>query len=250
MRQKPLISIVLTYYKKRKYIWRTLQSILLQNYKNFELIFVYDDSDLKDYKYINKILIRFKKKKVLFNRKNLGVSQSRNKGLKICKGKYIAFIDADDIWVKSKLTRQLKIMQKNFLKFSFTSYNVINNQNKLINKRIVNKDPSYASLQKKNIIGLSTVMFSRKILKDVAFPNLKTQEDFALWLNLLKKGHKLSHIKSLLSSWRKTDNSLSSNSLQKVIDAFKLYYTYQNKNLILSVYSVIVLGYNKIFKKV
>ncbi len=248
MRQKPLISIVLTYYKKRKYVWRTLQSVLLQNYKNFELIFVYDDSDFEDYKYIRKILIKFKKKKILFNKKNLGVSQSRNKALKICKGKYIAFIDADDIWTKSKLSKQQKIMQKNLLNFSFTSYNVINNNNKLINKRFVNKDASYASLQKKNIIGLSTVMFNRKILKDVKFPNLKTQEDFALWLNLLKKGHKLSHIKTFLSSWRKTDDSLSSNSLQKVIDAFKLYYIYQNKNLILSVYSVIVLGYNKIFK--
>ncbi len=248
MRQKPLISIVLTYYKKRKYVLRTLQSVLLQNYKNFELIFVYDDSDFEDYKYIRKILIKFKKKKILFNKKNLGVSQSRNKALKICKGKYIAFIDADDIWTKSKLSKQQKIMQKNLLNFSFTSYNVINNNNKLINKRFVNKDASYASLQKKNIIGLSTVMFNRKILKDVKFPNLKTQEDFALWLNLLKKGHKLSHIKTFLSSWRKTDDSLSSNSLQKVIDAFKLYYIYQNKNLILSVYSVIVLGYNKIFK--
>ena len=248
MRQKPLISIVITYYKKRKYVWRTLQSVLLQNYKNFELIFVYDDSDFEDYKYIKKILIKFKKKKILFNKKNLGVSQSRNKALKICKGKYIAFIDADDIWTKSKLSKQQKIMQKNLLNFSFTSYNVINNNNKLINKRFVNKDASYASLQKKNIIGLSTVMFNRKILKDVKFPNLKTQEDFALWLNLLKKGHKLSHIKTFLSSWRKTDDSLSSNSLQKVIDAFKLYYIYQNKNLILSVYSVIVLGYNKLFK--
>ena len=248
MRQKPLISIVLTYYKKREYVNRTLQSILLQNYKNFELIFVYDDSDLKDYKYIKKILIKFKKKKVLFNKKNLGVSQSRNKALKICKGKYIAFIDADDIWTKSKLSKQLKIMQKNLLNFSFTSYNVINNQNKLINKRFVSNDPSYASLQKKNIIGLSTVMFRREILKDVKFPNLKTQEDFAVWLNLLKKGHKLSHIKNLLSSWRKIDDSLSSNNLQKVIDAFKLYYTYQNKNLTLSIYSVIVLGYNKLFK--
>ncbi len=248
MRQKPLISIVLTYYKKRKYVNRTLQSILLQNYKNFELIFVYDDSDLKDYKYIKKILIKFKKKKVLLNKKNLGVSQSRNKALKICKGEYIAFIDADDIWTKSKLNKQLKIMQKNLLNFSFTSYNVINNQNKLINKRFVSNDPSYASLQKKNIIGLSTVMFNREILKDVKFPNLKTQEDFAVWLNLLKKGHKLSHIKNLLSSWRKIDDSLSSNSLQKVIDAFKLYYTYQNKNLTLSIYSVIVLGYNKLFK--
>ena len=248
MKQNPLISVVLTYYKKRKYIWRTLQSILLQNYKNFELIFVYDDSDLKDYKYIKKILIKFKKKKVLFNKINLGVSQSRNKALKICNGKFITFIDADDIWIKSKLSKQLKIMQKNLLKFSFTSYNVINNKNKLINKRFVSKDPSYASLQKKNIIGLSTVMFSREILKDIKFPNLKTQEDFALWLNLLKKGHKLSHIKTSLSSWRKTDDSLSSNNLQKVIDAFKLYYTYQNKNLTLSIYSVIVLGYNKLFK--
>ena len=203
MRQKPLISIVLTYYKKRKYVWRTLQSILLQNYKNFELIFVYDDGDLKDYKYIKKILIKFKKKKVLFNKKNLGVSQSRNKALEICKGKFIAFIDADDIWIKSKLSKQQKIMQKNLLNFSFTSYNVINNNNKLINKRFVNKDPTYVSLQKKNIIGLSTVMFNRKILKDVKFPNLKTQEDFALWLNLLKKGHKLSHIQTFLSSWRK-----------------------------------------------
>ena len=129
MRQNPLISIVLTYYKKREYISRTLQSILLQNYKNFELIFVYDDSDLKDYKYIKKILIKFKKKKVLFNRKNLGVSQSINKALKICKGKYIAFIDADDIWIKSKLRKQLKIMQKKLLNFSLTSYNIINNQN-------------------------------------------------------------------------------------------------------------------------
>jgi len=149
MRQKPLISIVLTYYKKRKYVWRTLQSILLQNYKNFELIFVYDDGDLKDYKYIKKILIKFKKKKVLFNKKNLGVSQSRNKALEICKGKFIAFIDADDIWIKSKLSKQQKIMQKNLLNFSFTSYNVINNNNKLINKRFVNKDPTYVSLQKK-----------------------------------------------------------------------------------------------------
>ena len=109
-------------------------------------------------------------------------------------------------------------------------------------------DPTYEKLQKKNIIGLSTVMFSRKIIKDINFPNLKTQEDFALWLCLLKKGHKLSHINDLLSSWRKSNDSLSSNNLQKIIDAFKLYYIHQNKNLLLSIYSVIVLGYNKLFK--
>ena len=109
-------------------------------------------------------------------------------------------------------------------------------------------DPTYEKLQKKNIIGLSTVMINRNIIKDINFPILKTQEDFALWLNLIKKGHKLFHINDALSSWRKTNDSLSSNNLQKIIDAFKLYYLYQKKNLILSVYSVLVLGYNKLFK--
>ena len=102
--------------------------------------------------------------------------------------------------------------------------------------------------KKKNIIGLSTVMINRNIIKDINFPILKTQEDFAVWLSLLKKGIKLSHIPLVLSSWRLSKNSLSSNNLQKILDAFKLYYLYQEKNLILSVYSVLVLGYNKLFK--
>ena len=138
-------------------------------------------------------------------------------------------------------------MKKKSSNFSFTSYNVIDEQNKFIKKRIVTMDPTYEKLQKKNIIGLSTVMINRIIIKDINFPNLKTQEDFALWLSLIKKGHKLSHINDSLSSWRKC-NDLSSNNLQKIIDAFKLYYIHQNKNLLLSVYSVIVLGYNKLFK--
>ena len=90
-------------------------------------------------------------------------------------------------------------MQKKSSNFSFTSYNVIDEQNKFIKKRIVTIDPTYEKLQKKNIIGLSTVMINRIIIKDINFPNLKTQEDFALWLSLIKKGHKFSHINYSLS---------------------------------------------------
>ena len=248
MKKKPHISIIITYFNKRRFIKKTLNSIFSQSYKNYELIFVYDDSNYEDLKYLKPYLKVFKNKKIIINKKNLGVARSRNKALAKCKGNYIAFIDSDDIWKKTKLIKQLKFMKKKSSNFSFTSYNVINEQNKFIKKRIVTMDPTYEKLQKKNIIGLSTVMFSRKIIKDINFPNLKTQEDFALWLCLIKKGHKLSHINDLLSSWRKSNDSLSSNNLQKIIDAFKLYYIHQNKNLLLSIYSVIVLGYNKLFK--
>ena len=248
MKKKPYISIIITYFNKRRFIIKTLNSIFSQSYKNYELIFVYDDSNYEDLKYLKPYLKVFKNKKIIINKKNLGVARSRNKALAKCKGNYIAFIDSDDTWKKTKLMKQLKFMKKKSSNFSFTSYNVINEKNKFIKKRIVTMDPTYEKLQKKNIIGLSTVMINRNIIKDLNFPNLKTQEDFALWLSLIKKGHKLSHINDSLSSWRKSNDSLSSNNLQKIIDAFKLYYIHQNKNLLLSIYSVIVLGYNKLFK--
>ena len=248
MKKKPYISVIITYFNKRRFIKKTLDSIFFQSFKNYELIFVYDDSNYEDLKYIKPYLKAFKNTKIIINKKNLGVARSRNKALAKCKGNYIAFIDSDDTWKKTKLMKQLKFMKKKSSNFSFTSYNVIDEQNKFIKKIIVTMDPTYEKLQKKNIIGLSTVMINRIIIKDINFPNLKTQEDFALWLSLIKKGHKLSHINDSLSSWRKCNDSLSSNNLQKIIDAFKLYYIHQNKNLLLSIYSVIVLGYNKLFK--
>ena len=248
MSKYPLVSIVITYFNKKEHINKTLNSIFSQSYKNFEIILVYDDGNLHDLKLVNFLMIKFKKKKIIVNKKNIGVSKSRNKAFKYCRGKYIAFIDADDLWKRNKLYTQIQFMEKNLASFSFTSYDVVNIKGKLIKKRHVFYDPSYDQLSKKNIIGLSTVMINKKILNHIKFPDLKTQEDFALWLNLLKKGIKLSHIPTALSSWRLTKNSLSSNNLQKILDAFKLYYFYQKKNLTLSVYSVLVLGYNKIFK--
>ncbi len=248
MSKYPLVSIVITYFNKKEYIRKTLKSIFSQSYKNYEIILVYDDESLNDLQLIKLLLVKFKKKKIIVNKKNIGVSKSRNKAFKYCRGKYIAFIDADDLWKRNKLYTQIQFMEKNLASFSFTSYDIINFKDKLIKKRYVYNDPSYDQLSKKNIIGLSTVMINKKILNHIKFPNLRTQEDFAVWLNLLKKRIKLSHIPMVLSSWRLSKNSLSSNNLQKILDAFKLYYFYQKKNLILSVYSVLVLGYNKLFK--
>tara|TARA_Y100001970_G_C14067672_1_gene767579 strand:- start:394 stop:1146 length:753 start_codon:yes stop_codon:yes gene_type:complete len=248
MKKKPLISIVITYYKKKKYIKKTLNSILNQSYKNYEVIFVYDDEEKEDLKYIKKLIILFKKKKLIINKKNIGVARSRNIAMKFCKGNYISFIDSDDFWIKNKLDSQISFMINKNYKFSFTSFNVVDDNNKIIGVRNVYKDPEYKDLIKTNYIGLSTVIFHKKLLNIMRFPDLNTQEDFALWLNLLKKGYKLSHFKKNLSSWRKTENSLSSNSIQKIKDAFTLYYKFENKNLILSIYSVLVLAYNKLKK--
>tara|TARA_B100000963_G_C22589563_1_gene654815 strand:- start:473 stop:1228 length:756 start_codon:yes stop_codon:yes gene_type:complete len=248
MKKKPLISVIISYYKKKKFIKKTLDSISNQTYKNFEVIFVYDDEDLVDVKFIKKLLLRFKKKKIIINKKNLGVANSRNLAIKYSKGTYLAFIDADDIWKKNKLSKQLYFMEKNSYHFSFTSYAVIDEKDKILKKRRVNIDADYSNLYNSNFIGLNTVMINKKIISSIHFPNLSTQEDFALWLKLARKGIKLKHLNQTLSFWRKSKNSLSSNILYKLRDAFKLYYIYEKKNFIFSVYSVIVLSYNKLIR--
>ena len=247
--KESLISIVVTYYKKKKFIKKTLNSILRQNYNKFEIIFVYDDNDKKDLKYIKDILKPFKTKKLIINSNNLGVAKSRNLAIKYCKGRYIAFIDSDDLWKKNKLQHQYNFMKKKSSLFTFTSYDVINENDKIIKSRKVNLDAEYNKLSKSNFIGLSTVMIDKKLFSKIVFPNLKTQEDFALWLSLIRAGIKLNHIKKTLSFWRKTNDSLSSNILYKFRDAFKLFYNYENKNLINSIFSVLVLSYNKIVKE-
>ena len=100
MKKKPLISIVITYYKKKDFIKKTLESILNQTYKNYEVIFVYDQEEKKDLEFIKKLLLKFKNLKLIINKKNFGVSKSRNIAIKHVKGKYLAFIDSDDLWKK------------------------------------------------------------------------------------------------------------------------------------------------------
>ena len=189
-----LVSIVITYFKKKKFLIKTLNSIRKQNHKNYEIIFVYDDPNFSDLSFVRKCLKNFKKKKLIINSKNLGVAKSRNKAIKFCKGTYLSFIDADDIWKKNKLSYQINQMKKNLSLFSFTSFGVINSQGIILGKRVVKKDGNYEDLYKSNFIGLSTVMIHQKLYKRISFPILKTQEDFGLWLKIAKDGYKLYHI--------------------------------------------------------
>ncbi len=92
-----LVSIIIPYFKKKKFIKKTINSIFNQSYKNLELILVYDDENKKDLFFIKKILSKFKNKKIIVNKKNYGVSKSRNIAINFVKGKYVAFIDADDM---------------------------------------------------------------------------------------------------------------------------------------------------------
>ena len=168
------ISIIIPYFKKIDFIDSTLKSIYSQTYKNFEIIIIYDDPTKIDLNALKK-KIKNKNVKLIINKKNIGAGLSRNKASTQAKGKYLAFIDADDIWEKNKLKYQLKFMKKNDYDFSFTSYSILNSENKKVGKIKAKKILTYNDLIKSCDIGLSTVVIKKKIFLRYLFSKNKTK---------------------------------------------------------------------------
>lgn len=243
------VSVIIPYYKKRFFFFDTLKSALNQTYKNFEIIIIYDDENREDLEYLKKITRFNKKITILVNKKNLGPGYSRNKGIKYSKGKYIAFLDADDLWSKKKLTLQINFMKKNKINFCHTSYRIINEKNNFLGRQIIEKCISYDDLLRSCDIGLSTVIVKKDIIKNNNFPNLRTKEDYVFWLKLIKK-NKIYGFKKIVSSWRRSKNSLSSSFFQKIFDAFKVYYNYENLNFFISIFRVFILSNFYLLKRI
>ena len=249
VRSKILLSIIIPYYKKKKFFHSTIKSIYSQTFKNYEVILIYDDNNYEEINFVKNQLKIIKNKKLIINKKILGPGLSRNIGIKYAKGKLIAFCDADDTWHKNKLSEQIKFMVKNNLKFSHTSYNVINHNGKKVGKFAIKEKVNYSDLLKSCDIGLSTVILEKKILNTSKFCNLNTKEDYYLWLKIVKKLKVIIGNKKYLANWRSLENSLSSSKIQRLMDAFKLYHFFENYNSLLSFYFVIRLSFYSLLKK-
>mgnify|MGYP001166582221 FL=1 len=247
MNKKKLISVIIPYYKKKFFFKKTFNSVSQQKYKNFEVIIIYDDEDKTDLNYVKSVIKNSRNTKLIINKKNLGAGNSRNKGIKISNGKYLSFIDADDLWKKDKLKLQYNFMVKNNFNITHTSYEIINSNDKIVGYRLAKKIQNYKNLISSCDIGLSSVMIKKNILKNYKFSNLITKEDYSLWLKLSKK-YPIYGLNNVLVKWRKTDNSLSSNNIQKFKDAFSIYYYQENYNFINSIMKVLILSMNYLKK--
>ena len=245
-----LVSIVIPYYKKKEYVKKSINSVLNQTYKKFEIIIIYDDEELADLGYLKNIVKSDKRINLIINKKKLGAGLSRNKGIKLSKGKYIAFLDSDDYWSKNKLKAQITFMNDNKCLISHTTYQIVDQNNKKISIRRARSFFKIQDLLYSCDIGLSTVIMRRNLFsKNVKFPNIKTKEDFILWLRVLKKEIPIVALSKNLSYWRKLNNSLSSYTIQKIFDGFKVYYVYMNYDIFRSILNLIYLSVNFLKKR-
>lgn len=246
-----LVSIIVPYYKKEFFIEETIKSILIQSYQNFEILIIDDEINLAASKVLEKISSLDSRIKIITNDKNLGAGESRNVGINFSKGDYIAFCDSDDLWKEQKLEVQLSFMKKNELNFSFTSYEVIDENKNFIKTRNADDIVDFIKLRNSCNIGLSTVLMKRNIFdnREYRFARIKTKEDYVLWLTLAKNNIKLRGLKNILTSWRKNKNSLSSSIYQKLKDGYKVYRVYLGYSTLRSLFYLTILSINYILKK-
>jgi teichuronic acid biosynthesis glycosyltransferase TuaG len=245
-----LVTIIIPFYKKKIYIKDTLISIIRQSYKKLEIIII-NDNDYENHNYLEKLKKLDKRIILLKNKSRLGVGFSRNVAIKISRGKYIAFCDADDLWDRFKIEKQIYFMNLKNINFTYTSFNVIDKHNKIIGERRAKPFTRFSNLIKSCDIGLSTVIIKKKIIDThkIYFQNIKTKEDYIFWLELAKRGVDMIGLDQKLSSWRKLDNSLSSSFFLKILNGYKVYRYYMKFNVFKSVFHLLILSFNKLLKK-
>lgn len=249
--KKPSVTVIVPYKNRLKLLFAALNSIFKQTYKNYKILIVYDNENKGDLNKIKKFIKSKNNKfssivKIETNKKNIGAGFSRNKGIKKSNTKYIAFLDSDDLWVKNKLKLQIEFMEKKNIVFSHTSYYVVNKKNKIISLRKAKPIITFDNLIKSCDIGLSTVIINKQFLKKNSFyfPNITTKEDFVLWLKIVMKIKFIIGLNKNLTYYRKTNNSLSSNKFNSLINGYRVYRNYMKYSQIKSIYYLFILSFN------
>ena len=243
-----LVSIIIPYYKDKKNIFYSVKSAINQSYRNTEVLIIDDENSDESKKNLSTIKKKSNKIKIISTKKTLGVSQARNLGIKHASGKLVAFLDSDDIWKKDKLIKQVHFMNKNKIDLCYTNYYGFVGK-KTIYKVEIKKSLNYNQLLNECPISCSSVLLKKNILNENKFRNLKTKEDYELWLRIAKKNFKLGGINKLLTGYRVRSNSLSAQHLNKLINAFKIYNKYNNFSIIESILYVVKLYSNAFMKK-
>ena len=240
---KGLVSIIVPVYNAGKWIEDTILSVKSQTYKDWELILVDDGSSddsvevMKRFEADNIRIILYSDSETASG-KNHGAAYARNRGVKEASGRYICFIDADDLWSPDKLEKQLKHISENDAAFSFTGYEFADGSGLGVQKIVrVPSTISYRQALKNTTIFTSTVMFDMEKLtkEDIKMPDVPS-EDTATWWKVLKKTGKAYGLDEQLTLYRRGAKTLSSNKMTAVSRIWNLYRNVEGLNVIYSAY--------------
>lgn len=228
------VSIIMPSYNTARYIRESIESVLNQTYTNWELIIVDDcSSDNTD-----EIVAKFTDGRIKYfkNEKNSGAAVSRNKALQEAKGKWIAFLDSDDLWMPEKVEKQIKFMTDNGYAFSYTNYIEIDENSVSKGKMITGpKRVNKRKMRDYSYIGCLTVMYDAEKVGLIQIEDIKKNNDYAMWLKVIKKADCFL-LGEVLSKYRKRSGSIRSHGYTELIKwQYKLYREAEKRSPFISV---------------
>ena len=234
-----LVSIIMPLYNSEKFLSSSIESVVKQTYKNWELIIVDDRSTDNSLQKAIEYMKKDNRIKIIKLQENSGPAIARNTGIEAANGKFIAFLDSDDIWLPDKLELQLNFMRKTNASFSYTAYKKVNEDGEYRGIVSVPESVTYKKLLNTNVIGCLTAIYNCENLGKIYMPNIIKHEDYALWLKILKKEVQAFGLNIPLAIYRVRKNSVSSNKLKAAFYQWKIYREIEQLNIIKSIYHFI-----------
>ncbi|HHX8341014.1 glycosyltransferase family 2 protein [Vibrio alginolyticus] len=219
--QSKLVSIIMPTYNSTDTVVESIQSVLSQTYKNWELIIVDDRSTDNTWQVIQTYADKYDNIRVYQNKENLGAGASRNFAIKKAKGRFIAFLDSDDLWTEDKLAEQIPFMLENNYPLTYTHYSRFTSEEDLS----VVTAPEYTTYKKlmySNVIGCLTAVYDTQALGKRYMPLIRKRQDMGLWLDILKDTPKAYCLPKPLAKYR-MDSGMTANKFSVLSYQWKFY---------------------------
>lgn len=233
----PLCSIIMPCYRASDFIAKSIRSIQDQAHTDWELIIIDDASNDGTAEFIEQQFVQQDSRiSLIVLESNSGAAVARNKGIEAARGRYIAFLDSDDVWLPTKLEKQLSFMQDNSLALSYTAYDKVSEGGTALGRVGIPSSVNYRQLLKTNVIGCSTAIYDSELIGKVYMPLIRKRQDFGLWLRILKQLDYAVGLDEALTIYMIRAGSVSSNKKDAAMYTWRLYREVEKLNLLTSMY--------------
>ena len=248
----PLVSILIPVFNGEAYLRNSIESARKQTIQNIEILILNDASTDRTAEIAQELMLNDSRISLHSNRQNIGVAKTRNYGFSLSKGKYIALLDADDIWAPNKLELQLEQIKKNNLDVCYTGYSFIDANGSPIGKPYsVPENLTIKRLIAENVVGCSTVLLRKELVSQVQMYPEFAHEDYVFWLELMQKGYKFGGVNKQLALYRVTKESRSGDKKRAAINRWRIYRDFLKMNPLsagIAFFSYTVRGFYKHLK--
>lgn len=245
-----LVSIITPSFNSAKSIGATIKSVQIQDYENWEMLIVDDCSTDNTREVVQAYADKDHRIKLIARKWNAGPAVTRNRAISCASGRYIAFLDSDDIWYPEKLAKQIEFMLCNDVAFSYTSYRRVHVDGHQIGFVSVPKHVTYYDVLKTNRIGCLTACYDTEKLGKIYMPNISKRQDLGLWLKILKRIDKAYGIEECLADYYVGMSTVSSNKITAAKYQWRVYREVENLPFLRSLYYFVAYAYNSITKRI